>query len=329
MPRQTFALPVALSALAVTALALATAGSAVGATAPSARPGPGSLGLSPIGTYASGAFDEGAAEIVDYDPRRERAFVANADAGRVDVLDLSDPTAPTLVDSFATPGVNSVAVDRRLVAVAQEAEQTADRGTVAIFRAGSLRQVNEVRVGVLPDMVTFTPNGRTLVVANEGEPEGYCDRQVDPRGSVSVIDVRAGGTKTRVRTAGFTRWDGRKDELRADGVRIFGPGASASQDLEPEYVAVARNGRRASVSLQENNALATVDLRRARVSDITGLGTKDHSVAGSGLDASDKEDRIRIRPWPVNGQPMPDAIAAFTGRGQDYLVTANEGGGRE
>lgn len=203
------------------------------------------------------------------------------------------------------------------------------RGTVAIYRAGSLRLVNRVRVGVLPDMVTFVPNGRTLVVANEGEPEGYCDGQVDPRGSISIIGVRAGGTRARVRTAGFERWDDREDELRSDGVRVFGPGANASQNLEPEYVAVARNERHAWVSLQENNALAIVGLRRGQVDDIAALGTKGHAAAGSGMDASDEDDRIRIRRWPVRGVPMPDAVAAFTGRGQDYLATANEGDARE
>lgn len=93
----------AAAGIAATAVAFVGAASAAtGASSPNARPDPGALMVRPIGTYASGAFDEGAAEIVGYDPRRERAFVTNADAGTVDVLDLSDPTEPTLVDTLTS-----------------------------------------------------------------------------------------------------------------------------------------------------------------------------------------------------------------------------------
>ena len=44
-----------------------------------------------------------------------------------------------------------------------------------------------VEVGALPDMLTFTPDGNYLLVANEGEPSGYGAGFVDPEGSVSII----------------------------------------------------------------------------------------------------------------------------------------------
>jgi DNA-binding beta-propeller fold protein YncE len=139
-----------------------------------------------IGTYRSGSFDAGASEIVAYDAKTYRAFAVNADDGTVDVLDISDPTSPTKVASLAAPGANSVAVERGLVAVAQEAETTTDLGTVSFFDASDLSLINEVTAGSLPDMVTFIPNGTRALVANEGEPEGYCPGQVDLRGSVSI-----------------------------------------------------------------------------------------------------------------------------------------------
>lgn len=115
-------------------------------------------------------------------------------------------------------------------------------------------------------------------------------------------------------------------------MRIFGPGATSSQDLEPEYVAVSRTSRRAWVTLQENNAIAIVDLRKAQVHDIAPLGTIDHAVPGSGIDASDEDGGVPISPRPVQGMAMPDSIDAFTGggnSGRTFLVTADEGDARE
>lgn len=280
-----------------------------------------------LGTYASGFFDEGGAEIVAHDPARQRVFAVNAAAGTVDVLSIADPAKPTKVSELDTPGANSVAVRGQVVAVAEQAEEKTDPGSVSFFDARTLRPTGRVRVGALPDMVTITADGSKAVVANEGEPEGYCAGQADPRGSVSVVDLSRGPARATARTAGFTAYDGREDALRADGIRIFGPGASASQDLEPEYVATA--GRWAWATLQENNAVAKVDLAKARVVDVTPLGTRDHSLPGQGLDANDKDGVAGIAERPVSGLYLPDGIATWKVRGSSYLVTANEGDARE
>lgn len=280
-----------------------------------------------LGTYASGHFEEGGAEIVAHDPAHQRVFAINAAAGTVDVLSIADPTHPAKIDELATPGANSVAVHGRIIAVAQQAAAKTDPGTVTFFDTATLRRTGQVTVGALPDMVTITADGSKAVVANEGEPEGYCAGQVDPAGSVSVIDLSRGPARASVRTAGFTAYDGREAALRADGVRIFGPGASASQDFEPEYVATS--GRWAWVTLQENNAIARIDLAKARVVSVTALGLKDHSVDGQGLDTNDKDGVARIETRRVMGMPLPDAIATWKVRGTDYLVTANEGDARD
>lgn len=329
MKQRTRLLVVAITAvLGATALPPATA-------APKPKGGDGKpLHLSLLGRYESGAFDEGAAEITAYDPATRRVFTVNAQAGTVDVLDLTRPSQPRRVAQLATPGANSVAVHDGLVAVAQQADRKTDRGTVAFFRAADGRHLRDVRVGALPDMVTFTPRGDRLVVANEGEPESYCAAEADdPAGSVSVVDLDRGRDGrlrgAAVRTAGFGKWDGKEKQLRKAGVRLTGPGASASSDLEPEYVAVSADGRTAWVTLQENNALAVVDLRRARVKKVVPLGLKDHSAPGNGLDASDRDGGAHIRNWPVKGMYQPDAVAAFSSRGKNFLATANEGDARE
>ncbi|MFC7649139.1 choice-of-anchor I family protein [Streptosporangium lutulentum] len=236
------------------------------------------------------------------------------------MLDISDPRKPRKVSTLATPGANSVAVQNGLVAVAQQAAVKTDPGSVAFFDAKTGKKLKQVTVGALPDMVTFTPDGRRAVVAAEGEPSSYCEgKTVDPEGSVSIVDLR----RWTVKTAGFKKFDA--GALRAKGVRISGPNATAAQDLEPEYITV--DGDTAYVTLQENNALAIVDLDRAQVRDVVPLGLKDWSK--SGFDASDEDGKTDIRSHPVKGMYQPDGIAHFRDRGQTYLVTANEGDGRE
>ena len=108
-------------------------------------------------------------------------------------------------------------------------------------------------VGNLPDMVSFTPSGDMLVSANEGEPSD--DYSSDPEGSISIITVDKGADELvqDVTTLGFLGVD------IGEGVRIK-PGSTPVQDLEPEYVAVSKDGKTAWVTLQENNAVAVVDI---------------------------------------------------------------------
>jgi 2',3'-cyclic-nucleotide 2'-phosphodiesterase / 3'-nucleotidase / 5'-nucleotidase len=287
-----------------------------------------------LGTAATGVFGESAAEIVAHDPGSQRLFVVNALSGQLDVIDVADPAAPRFVATVQV-GVegevaNSVAVHDGLVAVAIEAPVKTDPGRVGFFTVDGA-PLASVAVGALPDMLTFTPDGRRVVVANEGEPNA--DYSVDPEGSVSIVDVvrTATGVETSVRTADFRDFDvgGPRHALLSDHVRVFGPGASVVQDLEPEYVVVSSDGRTAWVVLQEANAVAIVDLDRARVTAIAALGFKDHRVAGAGFDASDRDGAIAIRPWPVYGMYMPDGMALLDWQGATYLLTANEGDARD
>lgn len=300
---------------------------------------PTSLSMTKIGSYDGAVL--GAAEITAFDAASRRLFVVNGANGTVDVLDLSNPAAPARVSTLSVSafgaGVNSVAVHDGLVALAIEANRKTDPGVVAFYNAADLRLLHSVPVGALPDMLTFTPDGRYVIVANEGEPNSYgLPDSVDPEGSVSVITVNRTGTST-VATADFRAYIGREEELRAQGIRIYGPGANAAQDLEPEYVAVSADSRTAYVTLQENNAIAIVDIATARVSAIKPLGFKDHNIAGFGLDASDEDGgtntnsgtpAIKIMPRPVKGMYLPDAIASYSVNGATYLITANEGDAR-
>lgn len=293
-----------------------------------AEPTPGGLILEKVGGYAGGGV--GAAEIVAYDSATRRLFVVNGLLNSVDVLDLSVPSIPTRVTTLNVGAyglsANSVAVANGLVAVAVEAAVKTNPGRVVFFRTDNFEVVSSVEVGALPDMVTFTPDGRKLLVANEGEPSA--DYVTDPEGSVSIVDVATPANPV-VRTATFTAFNPQEASLKTSGVRIYGPNATVAKDLEPEYIAVSEDGLTAWVTLQENNAIATIDIAAATVQTVRSLGYKNHLLPQNPIDVSDKDGRVNIRSWPVFGMYQPDAIAAYVVAGQTYLVTANEGDARD
>lgn len=452
------------------------------------------------------------AEISAYDPASMRMFVTS-DSG-LEIVDMSDPENPAVVAAIdpATNGatdsaVTSVAVSGGLVAAGVPGSNEQAPGEVYFYDAATAAFINKVVVGALPDMVTFTPDGNTVLVANEGEPNfpensgidievteiwpgqtgddltadwfeivnrgdttwtqgvdpdlfydddsadpGVADpitgltslapgetaivvvsdtagdvadfvsnwmpditlddvevgivdgsglsntaadavtiwlgdpgsggtledsapypgvsggasfdidlnelstvdnvhgavattatagssgmepatgspgiQSDDPVGSVSVIDVSGGAAAAMVSTVSFSGSFNQESALRTAGVRIF-PGRSAPEDFEPEYITVTPDGMTAFVALQENNALAKIDLVAETV-EILPLGLKDHSVAGNEMDASDDDgDTFNLDTYPVFGMYMPDAIAAFSANGSNYVITANEGDARD
>jgi hypothetical protein len=290
------------------------------------------------------AFDGSAAEIVDFDPATAQAFVVNAQAGGVDIYSLAAPANPTFVEALnvaadvaaAIDGlaaadlgaVNSVAIhsaSTTMVAVIAAAPET-NNGYAAFYQASDGTFLAAVEVGALPDSVAISPDGNTVVVANEGQPSG--DYTVDPDGSISVIDISAGASTVAAANVTSVTFDGL---VAADipGVRISGPGGDIAAALEPEYVAISDDSATAYVSLQENNAIAEVDLATGTLTDVWALGFKDHRNPGNELDVSNRDDVINIRNWPVYGVYMPDSVATYSVNGVPYVVTANEGDSRD
>ncbi len=276
--------------------------------------------------YRTAALTGQTSEINAYDAVTRRLFVA---AGPV--VDVLNAITGARISQITLPAglgtVNSVAIKNGVLAIAVEATTKTNAGSVVIYNTSNLAApVRTVAVGALPDMLTFTPDGSRILVANEGEPNSYNQAtSIDPEGSVSIINVATGA----VQTAGFGGFTAAG--LRAQNVRIFGPNASAAQDLEPEYITVSKDGSKAFVTLQENNAIAIVDVATATVSNIVSLGFKNHGLAGNGLDASDRDSiNGNIRTYAnVLGMYQPDAIASFEVGGKTYLVTANEGDARD
>ncbi|UEG55219.1 choice-of-anchor I family protein [Mucilaginibacter daejeonensis] len=274
--------------------------------------------------------DAGAAEISAFDPTTNRLFVVNnSSVNKIDVLDMSDPTKMKVIHSIpmATYGgsVNSVSVSEGKVAAAIESTNKQANGKVAVFNTSNYNELKVVTVGALPDMVTFSPDGKFIITANEGEPS--TDYSNDPVGSVSVISVADNYSVSTLDLSGFA---GQRAALASKGFRIFGPSNDFAKDIEPEYVAVSEDSKTAWVTLQENNGIAKVDLVNKAITGIFPLGFKDYNTDGNEIDPSDKDDKVgTFAKWPVKGIYMPDAIAVFTSGGVPYLFTANEGDARE
>lgn len=307
------------------------------------------ISLEQAGRSASQGYDESAAEIVDFDTQYQRVFTVNANSGEVDVFDAQDVTAINqpmqrlnmaqmlvangkVADAALVGAANSVSIKGDYVAVAVQAEPKTDNGWVVFVNLSDLTYANAVQVGALPDMVTFTPDGTHLLVANEGEPvEGY---GVDPEGSIGVIKM-ADFSLTLLGFEDFNVGGARHDELPLDKIILDGYSPttldnlpSVAQSMEPEYIAVSADSTQAYVALQENNAVAVVNLADLQIEKIYGLGFKDHSLEGNALDASNK-DGVNIQNWPVMGAYMPDSVAAMAIGDKTYLLTANEGDSRE
>ncbi len=241
-----------------------------------------SLTLTPLDSIKTGG-----AEISAFDPQTRRLFVTNVEGSTVSIIDARDPSHLVNFDTLdvsALGSPTSVAVRDGIFAVALANATKTDRGTVAFYKPSGELLVT-VQVGALPDMVTYTPDGKYLLVANEGEPSGYGAGFADPEGSISIIPVPQSVVQLKklktsdVRTVSFTRFNGQEDALRAQGIRIYGPGATAAMDFEPEYIAVTPDSRRAFVTLQENNAVAEINIAAGTVTKLMPLGYKDYSKA--------------------------------------------------
>ncbi len=289
------------------------------------------IDLKLIGRYSSNVYDAGGTEIAAYDPATSHLFSVNAATGTLDIIDLSDPSNPVFLSSIdLSPygaAANSVAIKNGIVVAAVEDTNKQQNGRAVFFDAAG-NFLNQVEVGALPDMITFSPDGSKVLTANEGEPSS--DYSVDPVGSVSIIDISAGVaalTQAQVVTVDFSAYN---NAVLDPSIRVFGPNATVAQDMEPEYVAVSGNSEKAYITLQENNALGVINLKNNKVVSLIGLGFKDHLDLHNKLDASDQNSAIvNIANWPAYGMYQPDAIKHVRLNSNNYLVTANEGDVRE
>ena len=263
---------------------------------------------------------EGYAEMIRYHSGSQSLMVTASETGTIERISMANPARLSMMDPLDLNGgdVTAVAVHENLVAASIKAKAADAPGMVKLFdAAGNLLATFET--GALPDNVAFSPDGRYLLTANEGEPSD--DYTVDPEGSFTLIDLEAGANNAKVTQISMAGVDA------PAGSRIVKPGSSFAADAEPEYVAFAPDGKSAYVTLQENNAVAVIDVASAKVATVVGLGVKN--VSRTSHDMSNKDGGINMKRWPVLMMYQPDAIAAYNVKGATYLVTANEGDAKD
>lgn len=303
--------------------------------------------LRKVSSYVSGYsnMDGGVAEIISYDVKNQKAWVVNGATGKLDILVVADNgivldtmEATTLdiramlensAEDFIYGDMTSVAVNSELgiAAVALQAEAYDQSGRVAVLSTeGTLIAVFEA--GCQPDMVTFTPDGSKLLVANEGEPRmGFGEAVVDPAGSVTVVTLNIENiAESQAVTVGFERFDEMREELLAEGILMVKDNMP-SADFEPEYIATTNET--AFVALQEANAIAVLDLTSLEFAGVCSLGFKDLSLAENALDLIGDEAYEAKTYVDTVSAYMPDGIAVYEAVGATYLLTANEGDARE
>ncbi|WP_106914966.1 choice-of-anchor I family protein [Chryseobacterium aurantiacum] len=284
--------------------------------------------LNYIGSFDPSGNNNSSTEIVVHDKTTQRLFTISSITDVFDIIDFSSPATPSIIKTVNMApygGITSIAVKNGIIAAASPNANPQQNGSVVFFDING-NFLKQVTVGALPDMITFTPDGTKIVTANEGEPnDAYT---IDPEGTISIIDI-AGGinnlAQTDVTTLNFNSFDSQVAALTATGLRKVRTNNTLSQDLEPEYVTINADSKKAWVTLQENNAIAEVDLTTKTITGIWGLGKKDMSLPGNGFDASDNNGEVLIANWPVKAYYIPDAIQNYKVGNTHYIVTANEG----
>ncbi|WP_294311760.1 choice-of-anchor I family protein [uncultured Chryseobacterium sp.] len=286
------------------------------------------ISLNYIGSFDPSGTNTSSTEIVVHDPATQRLFTISSVTDVFDIINFSNPNQPSVVNTINMApygGITSIAVKNGIIAAASPNINPQQNGSVVFFDING-NFLKQVTVGALPDMIAFSPDGTKVMTANEGEPnDAYT---VDPEGTISIIDISGGIAnlaQSNVTTLNFNAFDSQVATLTATGLRKVRTNNTLSQDLEPEYITISADSQKAWVTLQENNAVAEVNLASKTIAGIWGLGKKDMSIPGNGFDASDNNGEILIANWPVKAYYTPDAVQNYKIGNTNYIVTANEG----
>ena len=210
-------------------------------------------------------------------------------------------------------------------------------GRLVFFNLETGAVIGSVAAGYHPDMVAIK-NGK-VAVANEAQHawagSGAVNiatfDSVQQPGSVTVADLAGLDSSTLaaalatlpVTTTDFSGVSGLISGLR-DHTSFEIPANTKAKyfHIEPEYIAFSPDNTQLFVGLQENNAIAVLDLATNTWLNITGLGQQAITI-----DASDDDDLFDVTN-ACFGLPMPDSLATWTAAGNTYIITANEGDAR-
>ncbi len=292
---------------------------------------------------------EGSGEIATFHPGSKRIFATNGVKNAIDIFDISNVAAPKKVGSLSLSpygnDVTSVAAGRDVVVAAVLVTETfsatgapsTPNGKLVVFDTNGKVLSSPDILGVLPDSVTFAPNGTTALVAIEGQPVCAKDdpattakedtdysKASDPEGGVSIVDLTNPAAPV-VKFAGFKQFN--VAQMKAKGIAVSSVVNNVAKDFEPEFITAVDN-KYAYVTIQEANAIGKLDIEAASFESVTRAFESKLSVTAR--DTSDRDSGAGPRNYAnVVGASQPDAIASFKVGSGHYFVTANEGDARE
>ena len=289
-----------------------------------------------IATYKTSK--EAGSEIVAFDKASKKMFTTNGADNTLDITPISYSNSTTTLGTTTQiplapygAGVQSVTAMNGKVAVAiGSSNKVTTKGKVVIFDTnGAL--ISQTQVGYLPDMVTFNEDGTKVIVANEGEPSAATGTYIDVAGTIGIVTVAS--TDASDNANGYAEVDFSAATLTAANdltpVRLGGtPSNDKALDIEPEYITIS--GDYAYVTLQENNAVAKVNISTETPTlELVKKKKKKNYSTENTIDIEEEGYALLKNYSGLYGLYMPDSIASYTVDGSTYLVTANEGDGRE
>lgn len=252
----------------------------------------------PLGTPTS-------AEIMDVTPDGRTLLYTDAYTSRLGFVDIRDQSKPKplgAVDLTADPTSVAIVGRHALVLAKTNDSFTNPTGELIVVDIPTQGIVRRIPLTGQPDSIALSPDRRWAAIVIENERnEDLNDGLIPqaPAGTVQVLEL------SRLFKA----------DVGLRSVDLTGLAATAPDDPEPEFVDInARN--EAVLSLQENNHLAIIDLKRAKV-------TKDFpagSVTLKDVDATEDGDLQPVE--TITRRREPDAVHWID---EDTFATANEG----
>jgi Esterase-like activity of phytase len=263
------------------------------------------------------------AEIVSASPDGKLLVYTDSLSGRLGFIDISNPSSPApegAIDMGGEPTSVAILGHLALVAVNTSPSFVAPSGHLAVVNTYTKQIVKTIPLAGQPDSVTTSPDERYAAIVIENERDEDVNDGLIPQPPAGVLQV------LDLTTLSFAT-----PQMKT--VSLTGLAATAPDDPEPEFVDI--NGQNeAVVSLQENNHLAIVDLKRARVVRSFSAGSvtlKQVDATEDGLGPQEagviKLDETITRRREPDGVQWVDNDSFATANEGDYVDADGEEGG--
>lgn len=225
--------------------------------------------------------------------------------GFVDIADLAAPKFTGRLDMGGEPTSVAVIGNIALAGINTSESYVKPGGHVAVIDLASRSIKASCDVGGQPDSVAISPDKAYLAVVVENERDEELNDGALPQlpaGHLALFALGADGMPANCDAATI--------------IDLTGLAATAGEDPEPEFVDINADNI-AAVTLQENNHIALIDLKSAKVVTHFTAGAVDLA----GIDAND--DKVIAAIDSRQGVLRePDAIGWLD---NERFVTANEG----